>query len=232
LTKMKARSGLGVSFLFALKSKSRLNLLSQMNKRNHEIDWKSLEHAYGSAEDVPYLLSDLKSEDAEVRSEAYHELFGNIWHQGTIYSATSHVVPFLFELFDSPHTQDKDMLIALIANIASGQGYYQVHQPLFEQWDTNVNNHETELEQEANVVRTVRDAISPRFLTLLKELANEEPEVRRAVAEATIFYPEYFETSLLKLKEILKTETDEEVKEIIEESISQIENFNPPPTPR
>jgi hypothetical protein len=60
-----------------------------------EIPWLDLAHAYGSAEDVPGLLRAIASGDAEAASNAVHELFGNIWHQGTVYAATEYAVPFL-----------------------------------------------------------------------------------------------------------------------------------------
>ncbi len=193
-----------------------------MKERLFEINWSSLEHAYGSAENVPNLLIDLQSKDSEIRKHAYHELFGNIWHQGTVYSATAFAVPFLFELLDSPITQDKDMLICLLASIASGSGYYQVHQPIFKKWDSNVDKHENEIIQEESNVNAVRKAISPRFDTLLEHLSSKDSEIRLSIADATIYYREHSEKSISKLKEALKIETDEEVTEVIEESLSQL----------
>ena len=49
------------------------------------IDWASLQHAYDSAADVPDLLRDLASTNEEKRKNAIYKLFGNIWHQGTVY---------------------------------------------------------------------------------------------------------------------------------------------------
>ncbi len=193
-----------------------------MNERVHKIDWSSLEHAYGSAENVPGLLVALESDDPKVRKNAYYELFGNIVHQGTIYSSTAYAVPFLFELLDSPSTQNKDYLITLLASVASGKGYYQVHQPFIKQFNSKADKHENELNQEAINVRAVREAISPRFETLLEQITNKESEVRLTVAKAAAFYPEYSEKSLLKLKEVLEVETNEEVIEVIEESIKQL----------
>jgi hypothetical protein len=200
--------------------------MKSMVERVNEIDWSSLEHAYGSAEDVPHLLIDLQSDDSDVRKSAYDELFGNIWHQGTIYSATAYAVPFLFELLDCPATQDKEWLIALLASIASGKGYYQVHQPIFERWNSKADKPEKQLKQEAADVQAVREAISPRFETLLEQITNKESEIRLAVAEATLCYPEHSEKSLLKLREALEVETDEDVMEAIKKSINQLINSN------
>jgi hypothetical protein len=59
------------------------------------IPWADLSHAYGRAEDVPGLLRAIASGDPEAVKNAIHELYGNIWHQGTVYEATSPAVPFL-----------------------------------------------------------------------------------------------------------------------------------------
>jgi HEAT repeat protein len=42
------------------------------------VDWSSLQHAYGSAEDVPALIRSLVSSDPEVRKQAIYDAFGSI----------------------------------------------------------------------------------------------------------------------------------------------------------
>jgi hypothetical protein len=51
------------------------------------VDWARLQHAYGPATDVPGLLRALTVVDRDTREQTLHELFGNIYHQGTVYSA-------------------------------------------------------------------------------------------------------------------------------------------------
>jgi hypothetical protein len=60
----------------------------------NEINWSQLHHAYGEASDVPVLIRKLLSKDENERNEALDHLFGNIWHQGTIWEASSYAVPF------------------------------------------------------------------------------------------------------------------------------------------
>ncbi|MEY9928791.1 hypothetical protein ABH926_003430 [Catenulispora sp. GP43] len=60
-----------------------------------DVAWDSLEHAYGPAGDVPELLRTLAGGDAEQAEEAVYELYGTIWHQGSVYPATVPAVPFL-----------------------------------------------------------------------------------------------------------------------------------------
>lgn len=85
-----------------------------------EIDWASLRHAYGPAEDVPVLLRLLVSESASERDDAMHALYGNIFHQGSRYEATAHAVPFLAALAADPRVQDRAEIVHLLSAIAIG----------------------------------------------------------------------------------------------------------------
>ena len=69
-----------------------------MLERLDSIDWSSLTDAYGSAKDVPVRIRALISDDEHIRADALNELFGSVWHQGTIYPVSAYVVPFLIEL--------------------------------------------------------------------------------------------------------------------------------------
>lgn len=60
-----------------------------------DVPWDTLEHAYGPATDVPEVLRALVSGEEEQADEAMYELYGNIWHQGSVYPATIPAVPFL-----------------------------------------------------------------------------------------------------------------------------------------
>jgi hypothetical protein len=62
-----------------------------------EIGWASLSHAYGGAGDVPALLRQAGSA-GDVAGEAISELYGSLFHQGTVCPATGAAVPFLVEL--------------------------------------------------------------------------------------------------------------------------------------
>lgn len=45
---------------------------------------------------MPGLLRTIASGDAKAADDTVFELFGNIWHQGTVYRATPYAVPFLW----------------------------------------------------------------------------------------------------------------------------------------
>lgn len=63
-----------------------------------QVDWASLKHAYGPANDVPEMLRQLASTDPGKRDAALHAAYGNIFHQGTRYEATPKAIPFLIEI--------------------------------------------------------------------------------------------------------------------------------------
>ena len=96
------------------------------------IDWGSLTHAYGTAEDVPGLLRDLRSDDPEVVEAALEWLFSNIFHQGTRYQASSYAVPFLLELAADPAVRQRHAIVQLLAALAIGdsQGHVATRFPI------------------------------------------------------------------------------------------------------
>ncbi|MFG3526943.1 hypothetical protein ACGF8B_09360 [Streptomyces sp. NPDC047917] len=80
--------------------------------------WADLQHAYGSAADVPGHLRALAGESEEAASEAVSELYGSILHQGSVYGATARAVPYLARLAGAGcRTED---LVVLLGGIAEG----------------------------------------------------------------------------------------------------------------
>ncbi|KMO93462.1 hypothetical protein ACS04_34830 [Streptomyces roseus] len=63
-------------------------------------DWESLQHAYGSGEDIPLSLCSLVDEDPEVRSEALAALDMAVLHQGSLYTVTAPAVLFVAAILD------------------------------------------------------------------------------------------------------------------------------------
>lgn len=68
------------------------------------VPWSELRHAYGVKigptleEDVPSTLRALAEDDDELFEDAVSAFFSNLCHQGTIYEASAHAVPFLAAL--------------------------------------------------------------------------------------------------------------------------------------
>ncbi|SEN23226.1 hypothetical protein [Nonomuraea pusilla] len=85
----------------------------------HDVDWASLDHAYGSAEDVPQALRDAVGPAPEPAAAAMEHLFSSVYHQGTLYSATPWTVPFLARLAADPGTPRRVSLVSLLGAIAA-----------------------------------------------------------------------------------------------------------------
>ncbi|MFI7616345.1 hypothetical protein ACIBP6_34490 [Nonomuraea terrae] len=83
------------------------------------LDWAALKHAYGSAGDIPQALRDAVGEDPERAAEAIEHLFSSIYHQGTLYPATPHAVPYLAGFAAGPGTPRRAAFVGLLGAIAS-----------------------------------------------------------------------------------------------------------------
>jgi HEAT repeat protein len=88
----------------------------------NEVDWASLRHAYGSAEDVPGLLRGLASADPAERAAALDGMYGAVHHQGIVYDSTLACVPFLLALVACQEIPDRGGLLELLISIGGGEG--------------------------------------------------------------------------------------------------------------
>jgi hypothetical protein len=91
------------------------------------VPWAELDHAYGTGvgdrlhEDVPGSLRKLNEADPH---DAFHALYSNICHQGTVYEATAYAVPFLAAVTAGNITTELRIeLMLLLASIALAGSY-------------------------------------------------------------------------------------------------------------
>ncbi|MFJ4499192.1 PBS lyase [Streptomyces sp. NPDC088864] len=82
-----------------------------------EVDWASMEHAYGPADDVPALLRGLASPDPAERERALDGMYGAVHHQGDVYPCTLACIPFLLELVTDPAVPDRGDIVELLTSI-------------------------------------------------------------------------------------------------------------------
>ncbi len=183
-----------------------------------DVPWEELTHAYGSAEDIPKLIKNLSTSDLELFDETLDELFGNIWHQGTVYEATTYALPFLIDILRKGKTIDNSYIATLIASIASGQGYYQAHSKV--EIINQPENLEKLLEKERQIVKDIREISIDAIDLLIPYIKHESTEVRRAIAEAFGCFPSEYSKLLPILDSWLEHEDDEDVAEYLQESIS------------
>ena len=206
---------------YALKDRSNnLNL--------DEIEWKDLEHAYGDASDVPGLIHDLGSTDRKVFDAAIYELFGNVWHQGTVYEATVQALPFFLELLRSQSVLDLDPIIVLVASIASGNGYHQIHSateavnPFDGSKVKGLANVDELLAAEDIVVRDIRSIMVNEIDLLISFADRPSSDVRTSIFQAFGCYPSEMKRTMPILKAALVNEKDEDILYFINESIEAL----------
>lgn len=83
----------------------------------HGIDWSSMSHAYGPADDVPVWLTKMGSADPDVREKALRDFYDAAHHQEDLYPCTAASLPFLFALADDPGAPDRASIIELLLSI-------------------------------------------------------------------------------------------------------------------
>src|SRR6476620_3022542 len=82
------------------------------------VDWGKLDHAYGTAEDVPEDLLALASSDSARRKDARWNLGSTIYHQGDIFDSTAAAIPFLVGLASTPQIAERHLILAFLKEIA------------------------------------------------------------------------------------------------------------------
>lgn len=83
------------------------------------VDWATLTHAYGTAENVPALLAQAETDTrgGHVSGSTWFSLWSALCHQGDTYSASYAAVPFLVRLAELPQYQSQYDPLLLAASI-------------------------------------------------------------------------------------------------------------------
>ncbi|MGB8946871.1 MAG: HEAT repeat domain-containing protein, partial [Streptomyces sp.] len=142
-----------------------------------DVDWASMNHAYGDASDVPDLLRGLASPDPAERDEALDGMYGAVHHQGDVYDSTLACVPFLFGLVADASVRDRGAIVGLLRSIAGEE----VPDP------EEVGGLFEDEEEDAAWVANFVDAaalIRGRADVFLDHLADPDPELRAAAPGA------------------------------------------------
>jgi hypothetical protein len=176
-----------------------------------DVPWSEIQHCYGPADDVPGLIRQLASSDSEMRREALSELSGNILHQGTVFEATSYAVPFLIELLQEPSVADKHWLLVLLADLATGSSYWDVHQHLSIFKDSQ-DDHMSEIETELGWVKAAHDGVLAGRTAYLQLLEDGDEKVRMAAAFLLGTFPEAAEENFEALRAVYAAEQNENVR--------------------
>lgn len=146
------------------------------------VTWADYRHAYGPAVDVPELLRALAFGDERTQGRAKYALYGNLWHQGTVYEASAHAVSFLIEMLAPGSTADKAFVLQYLGDLASGSSYLEAHRgltPADEEGDGF--DLAGEIEREIEWVRDAYEAVrrgAPMYLALAR--GHADADVRSA----------------------------------------------------
>jgi HEAT repeats len=174
-----------------------------------DIDWKSLGHAYGRAEDVPQQIRDLRSRSKEERDKASHELFSNIVHQGSRFEASAYTVPFLVEVAAAPDTQDRETVLALIGALAVGFDEQWLPGGVdIDAWRSDVASLDGEEAEWEQWLLNAYDAVRASLPTMRQILEDDNPKVRMWASYVLAWFPEDASTSLPLLLERARRETN------------------------
>lgn len=97
-----------------------------------DIDWSGLQDAYGSAEAMPPRLRRLLAPDEADRAETLRELWGTVWHQGTVYDCTPPAVTFLAEVVAAPEVDEatRAQVALLMASLAVATSFVPPENPI------------------------------------------------------------------------------------------------------
>jgi len=123
------------------------------------VDWAAVSHAYGSATDTPDLLRQAASGDRELVASALSDLYGSVFHQGSVYPATVAVVPFLVELARGA-AHEREGFVWLVGSLADEHHAYGQEAP------------------------AVRSAVAAHSAALARLLGDPDAHVREAAAYA------------------------------------------------
>jgi hypothetical protein len=118
-----------------------------------------------------------------------HELHGNIWHQGTVYEAPAYAVPFLARLVLTESPPVRYEVLNLLASIATGSSYLDVHQDLIR--DGLSDEEKLAMQKELAFVTAARDSVHDWLPDLIaKVLADRTPGALVQVCRLAAAYPD------------------------------------------
>ncbi|MEU0333446.1 HEAT repeat domain-containing protein [Streptomyces sp. NPDC006193] len=168
-----------------------------------EVDWASLRHAHGSAEDVPGRLRALASADTAERATALDGLYTAVHHEGRVYDATLACIPFLFALAARAEVPDRGCLVELLVSIGEGSG------------------------ESADRGRRAREAVRAGAASFAFLAADPDPAVRRAAAGAVARFPDTPDRALELLRRRLREERDDRVVPALAEALGLFADRHP-----
>ncbi|MGC4046209.1 MAG: hypothetical protein QM758_20665 [Armatimonas sp.] len=172
---------------------------------------------------MPDLLRNLLSPSSEVREDAFHALYGNIFHQGTRYQATVPAIPFLIRLVASPNTPARAEVLTLLMHLALG--YSEEALPYgvsltatrqgIEDAIATMSKKErkecTEFGFGPQVVLDCYEAVGTGVPVFLNLLSEDDTDLRGTALYALAWFPEQSSAIFPAIQKALAEATEEEI---------------------
>ena len=178
------------------------------------VDWAALHHAHGPATDVPPLLRALLSDDEDHREFACDLLHETVWHQGTIYQASSHIVPFLIQMLRVPDMPAKMEVLALLGAIASGgPGILADSDWARDSYAKHGGDFEAAVAEWAGYAQHAYAAVHAGLDAYVGFYADPDPMIRRCVTNLICLLPGSAAADVLPILETqLHEQTDPDIR--------------------
>ncbi|MFF3615641.1 HEAT repeat domain-containing protein [Streptomyces sp. NPDC002580] len=191
-----------------------------------EVDWASMEHAYGSAADVPELLRGLASPYPQERETALDGMYGAVHHQGDVYDSTLAAVPFLLALAGDAELPDRGGIVELLTSIGGSGAGDDFGEPGEDDGADVVAARDAEDHRDDNhaMARTAIRAGAAVFLGLM---TDGDAEVRRAAPAALVRFHGEPPRVLALLRERLADEPEDGVRLALVEGLGLFARLHP-----
>ncbi|KAL4723477.1 hypothetical protein ACLX1H_009112 [Fusarium chlamydosporum] len=173
------------------------------------VNWAQFTDAYGPADAVPTVLTQLKSADPDVYLPALDECWSRICHQSTRYSASVEAVPFLYSLIDHQATKNRHNLLFLLTGLAVGDSLWCVPNGVnITEWERRLANIEDSKNQQYALCELkTYETVEQGLASIVRCLEEKSPAMRWTAAHALALFPRRFDMVVPPLLNLLRQET-------------------------
>jgi hypothetical protein len=180
-----------------------------------DIDWKSLRHAHGTAEDVPTWLRGLIDPDPAVREEFLDAMYGAVHHQGDIYDSTVAAVPYLIEAVAVQGLPGRGGIAELLTSIAElSEGSDETELDEYDQYDEDL----VEMRRQAALAHALVLDAAPNLV----RLANDPDSAVRTAAPKLLLAAAVPDLADLLIS-VLETEDEVDVRRSLLDALSGLQ---------
>ena len=178
-----------------------------------QIPWRNYHDAYGPSAGTPGNLRMLASNDPKKRAKGLDELAYTIYHQGTVYEATVHAVPFLLEMLAEPTYTGKTDVLELLRWISEGTSYHDVHQHLtFKKDKAESLQYQERVRTEKGWVAQIAAEIRKGTNLLVALLKDPDPDIRIGVTELLVRLKDVRAQARASLLDQMRSDPDPSVR--------------------